>query len=47
MGYVNFLDHEVALGGIYVTIGTEEPDLIIDWLAPETREGRPVREISL
>lgn len=47
MGYVNFLDHEVPLGGIYVTIETNEPELIIDWLAPVTAEGRPVREISL
>jgi Uncharacterized protein conserved in archaea len=47
MGYVNFLDHDVALGGIYVTIETDEPELIIDWLAPVTAEGRPVREISL
>jgi predicted RNA binding protein with dsRBD fold (UPF0201 family)/dephospho-CoA kinase len=47
MGYVNFLDHDVALGGIYVTIETDEPELIIDWLAPVTAEGRPIREISL
>jgi len=47
MGYVNFLDHEVALGGIYVTIHYKDPRLIIDWLAPETREGRPVEEIEL
>ena len=47
MGYVNFLDHDVALGGIYVTVATDEPELIIDWLAPVTREGRPVKEISL
>ena len=47
MGYVNFLDHEAALGGINVTVETDEPELIIDWLAPETREGRPVKEISL
>lgn len=47
MGYVNFLDHEVALGGIYVTIETDEPELIIDWLAPVTAEGRPIREINL
>jgi predicted RNA binding protein with dsRBD fold (UPF0201 family)/shikimate kinase len=47
MGYVNFLDHEVALGGIYVTVEADEPELIIDWLAPETAEGRPIREISL
>ncbi|OPY30826.1 MAG: hypothetical protein A4E28_00082 [Methanocella sp. PtaU1.Bin125] len=47
MGYVNFLDHEVALGGIYVTVETDEPELIIDWLAPQTAEGRPIKEISL
>jgi predicted RNA binding protein with dsRBD fold (UPF0201 family) len=47
MGYVNFLDHPMALGGIDVTIGTDEPELIIDWLAPYTAEGQPVREISL
>ena len=47
MGYVNFLDHDVALGGISVAIETDEPQLIIDWLAPETREGRPLQEITL
>jgi predicted RNA binding protein with dsRBD fold (UPF0201 family)/adenylate kinase family enzyme len=47
MGYVNFLDHEAALGGIYVTIRYKDPRLIIDWLVPETREGRPVEEIEL
>ncbi len=47
MGYVNFLDHDVPLGGISVTVETDEPELIIDWLAPLTAEGKPVREISL
>jgi predicted RNA binding protein with dsRBD fold (UPF0201 family)/dephospho-CoA kinase len=47
MGDLNFLDHEVALGGIYVTIRYKDPRLIIDWLAPETREGKPVEEIEL
>jgi predicted RNA binding protein with dsRBD fold (UPF0201 family) len=47
MGYVNFLDHDVPLGGISVTLETDEPELIIDWLAPVTAEGKPVREISL
>lgn len=47
MGDLNFLDHEVALGGIYVTIEYKDPELIINWLAPETREGRPVEEIEL
>lgn len=47
MGYVNFLDHDVALGGIYVTIADNEPKHVIDWLAPMTREGKPVQEIEL
>jgi predicted RNA binding protein with dsRBD fold (UPF0201 family)/dephospho-CoA kinase len=47
MGLVNFLDHEVPLGAIYVTIVTDEPELIIDWLAPRTEEGRPMKEITL
>jgi predicted RNA binding protein with dsRBD fold (UPF0201 family) len=47
MGYVNFLDHPMPLGGIDVTVETDEPELIIDWLAPVTAEGRPVKEISL
>ena len=47
MGYVNFLDHDVPLGGIHVNVETGEPELIIDWLAPQTKDGQPVREISL
>lgn len=47
MGYVNFMDHDMPLGGIDVTIETDEPELIIDWLAPHTAEGKPLKEISL
>ncbi len=47
IGYVNFLDHDVPLGGIDVTIVSDEPERIIDWLAPRTSEGRPIEEISL
>ncbi|MCD1294592.1 hypothetical protein CUJ83_06195 [Methanocella sp. CWC-04] len=47
MGEVNFLDHDVALGGIYVTISHFDPEMIIDWLAPVTKDGRPVMEIEL
>jgi predicted RNA binding protein with dsRBD fold (UPF0201 family)/dephospho-CoA kinase len=47
MGYVNFLDHDALLGGINVNVETDEPELIIDWLAPVTAEGKPVREINL
>jgi predicted RNA binding protein with dsRBD fold (UPF0201 family)/dephospho-CoA kinase len=47
MGYVNFLDHEVALGGILVTISYYDIERLIDWLAPRTSEGRPIAEIEL
>jgi len=47
MNALSFLDHDVSLGGIYVTIKYKDPMLIIDWLAPETREGKPVEEIEL
>jgi predicted RNA binding protein with dsRBD fold (UPF0201 family)/shikimate kinase len=47
MGHVNFLDHEVPLGGIYVNVECEEPIHIVDWLAPETRDGKPIQEIEL
>jgi predicted RNA binding protein with dsRBD fold (UPF0201 family)/dephospho-CoA kinase len=47
MGDLNFLDHDVALGGIYVTINYADPQRIIDWLAPETVDGQPIEEIEL
>ncbi|HMK45173.1 MAG TPA: hypothetical protein VK436_00970, partial [Methanocella sp.] len=47
MGHVNFLDHEVALGGVDMDIETDEPELVIDWLAPRTVDGKPVEEITL
>jgi predicted RNA binding protein with dsRBD fold (UPF0201 family)/dephospho-CoA kinase len=47
MGELNFLDHDVALGGIYVTINYADPQRIIDWLAPETMDGKPIEEIEL
>ena len=47
MGEVSFLDYNIALGGIYVTIEYKDPMLIINWLAPETSEGKPLEEIEL
>ncbi len=47
MGELSFLDYDMALGGIYVTIEYKDPILIINWLAPETREGKPLEEIEL
>jgi predicted RNA binding protein with dsRBD fold (UPF0201 family) len=50
VGMVNFPAGEETLGSIHVEIlADNEEDLmmIIDWLAPETVEGTPVREIEL
>lgn len=50
VGKVNFPAGEETLGSIHVEISadnTEDLIIIIDWLAPETLEGEPVREIEL
>jgi len=47
VGHVNFLDQNVPLGGIYVNIECSDPRHLIDWLAPMTRDGKPVEEIEL
>ncbi len=50
VGKVNFPVGEESLGSIYVEISNDnKEDLlkIIDWLAPMTREGKPVAEIEL
>lgn len=44
---VSFTDGESPLGPIAVTIEAPDPDLVIDYLAPRTREGKPVREVKL
>lgn len=49
-GWVNFPPADESLGSMDVKISTENAeDLmhIIDWLAPQTIEGRPVKEIEL
>ena len=49
-GKVNFPAGDEALGSIYVEIsapGAGDLMTIIDWLAPETADGKPVREIDL
>ncbi len=49
-GKLNFPGGEESLGSIYVEIlaGDEDSLLrIIDWLAPETVDGKPVEEIEL
>ncbi len=50
MGKVNFPAGEESLGSIYVEISAEnKEDLLklIDWLAPQTSEGKPVMESEL
>lgn len=50
IGKVNFPAGEESLGSIYVELSTENrEDLLklIDWLAPQTIEGKPVEEIEL
>lgn len=50
VGKVNFPAGEESLGSIHVEISADNvEDLmeIIDWLAPDTVEGEPVREIEL
>lgn len=49
-GKVNFPAGEESLGSIYVEISAgDKEDLLktIDWLAPQTIEGKPVEEIEL
>lgn len=45
MGKLSFPPEEEPLGSIHVQIsGSDE---MIDWLAPRTKDGRPIREIDL
>ncbi len=49
-GKLNFPAGEESLGSIYVEISAGDEDAllrIIDWLAPETIDGKPVGEIEL
>ncbi len=47
IGKVSFTDGESPLGPITVTIESTDPDRLIDYLAPRTAEGKPVKEIQL
>jgi len=50
VGMLNFPAGEETLGSIHVEISADNAEdlmMIIDWLAPETVEGEPVREIEL
>ena len=43
---VSFTDGESPLGPIVVTLEAPDIERLIDYLAPQTREGRPIREIE-
>lgn len=45
VGKVSFTDEEALLGPIVVTLEATDLDQLIDYLAPRTREGKPIREI--
>ncbi len=47
IGRINFVEEAIALGSIHVRIEAEEIDRVIDWLAPVTKDGKPVQEIEL
>ncbi|MEM2875092.1 MAG: RNA-binding domain-containing protein [Candidatus Hadarchaeales archaeon] len=46
MGRVSFTDGESPLGPIVVTIDAEDPRAMVDFLAPKTKDGRPVAEVD-
>ena len=46
VGRVSFTDGESPLGPIVVTLEAPDIDRLIDYLAPRTKEGRPIREIT-
>jgi len=45
MGVVSFPPEEEALGSLHVQISGSKS--VIDWLAPETENGVPIKEIEL
>lgn len=45
VGKVSFTDGESSLGPIVVTLEAPDIERLIDYLAPRTREGKPIREI--
>lgn len=46
VGRVSFTNGESPLGPIVVTLEAPDIDRLIDYLAPRTQEGRPIREIT-
>jgi len=46
VGKVSFTDGESPLGPIVVTLEASDIERLIDYLAPRTRGGKPIREIK-
>jgi predicted RNA binding protein with dsRBD fold (UPF0201 family) len=46
VGKLSFTEGESPLGPIVVTLEAPDIDRLVDYLAPRTREGRPIREIK-
>ena len=45
VGKVSFTDGESPLGPIVATLEAPDMELLIDYLAPRTREGKPIHEL--
>jgi len=46
VGRVNFTEGGSPLGPVVVTLEAEDIERLVDYLAPRTREGKPIQEIS-
>jgi len=46
VGKVSFTDGETPMGPIVVRIRAEDPERMIDYLAPRTKDGVPVQEVD-
>jgi predicted RNA binding protein with dsRBD fold (UPF0201 family) len=46
VGKLSFTEGESPLGPIVVTLEAPDIDRLVDYLAPRTKEGRPIREIK-
>lgn len=46
VGKVNFTNGEAPMGPIVVSILAEDPERMIDYLAPRTKNGMPVQEVD-
>lgn len=46
VSWINFSEGESPLGSIVVTLEAGDPDKLINYLAPRTRDGKPIEEIE-